>query len=115
MEVDIPGREAVSIPLGDVVNSIALLARQSMHELNTLASEDNEETFDYLIGEDGELTVDPASGTERAEEVLYLLRLGAEADRYADAQDFVTEDVMDEVEVEVDESDLWAAEAGFDA
>lgn len=115
VEVDIPGREVVSIPLGDVMNSIALLARESMHELNALASEDNEETFDYLIGADGEFRVDPASATERAEETLYLLRIGAEADRYADAQEFVTDDVMEEVVGDLDESDLWAAEAGFNA
>ena len=112
VEVDIPNSGPVSIPLGEVMNAFAHLARASMHELNGLASEDDAEIPEYLLGDDGEPLVDPANEEERAALALHLLRLDGEADRYAELNDLVASDGY--FEGDLDESELWAREAGFD-
>ncbi|MGD8588233.1 MAG: hypothetical protein PVG22_05320 [Chromatiales bacterium] len=107
VEVNIPNGESVSIPLADVLNTFAVLAQESVLELNDTSSEYAENIPEYLIGEDGEFIVDPQSAEDRAALVLHLLRLDGEMERYAEWDDLNAYD-------ETEESDLWVREAGFD-
>ncbi len=115
---NIPESGNVAIPLGAVMNLLSHLARESVLELNQLTSEDDTETPEYLLGEDGELLVDPANSEDRAALVLHLLRLDGEVARFNESDGIV--DNFDEEEGDsneqssvVNNADPWAMEAGF--
>ena len=101
----------VSIPLGAVMNAISVLAGQSMSELNARTSEDDPEVPSYLVDEEGEFVVDPASSDDRAALVAHLFRVSDEARR--SDWDWSPDDSPPEAADEMDESDAWAREAGF--
>jgi hypothetical protein len=80
MELPIPtgapgGVRNLQIPLGAVMNTISALAGRSMEELNASTQESDPEVPDYLVGEDGEFLVDPASAAERAALLTHMVRL----------------------------------------
>ena len=124
----------VQIPLGAVMNALAALAGQAMTELNESTSEDEPEVPAYLVGDDGDFLVDPASADDRGALVTHLFRLSDEVDRAgygsgseADFGEDEAEDLEadseyadnaavygeDEIEDEQDEIDSWAEAAGF--
>ena len=94
----------VPIPLGAVMNAIAQLAGRSMTELNASTREDDPEVPPYLVDEHGEYVVDPASVEDRAALVAHLFRVNAATVNATDEPGALDE---------VDESEAWAAEAGF--
>jgi hypothetical protein len=119
----------VQIPLGAVMNALTALAGQAMTELNESTPEDDPEMPSYLVGDDGDFLVDPADPNDRAALVAYLFRLNDEAERNryaatseaaeytedeaaAYAEDEAAYDTY-ETEDEQDETEAWAAEAGF--
>ncbi|MGH8773556.1 MAG: hypothetical protein ACREV2_20630 [Burkholderiales bacterium] len=93
------------------MNTVAQLAQASARELSAMTSEDDPEVPDYLLAEDGDVIVDPVSAEDRAALVLHLLRIEGEARRCAESDGFVASDGMGMDEM--DESDVWAREAGF--
>jgi hypothetical protein len=110
----------VQIPLGAVMNALTALAGQAMTELNESTPDDDPEIPSYLVGDDGDFLVDPADPNDRAALVAYLFRLNDEVERnpYASASEAeYTEDEAaydtDNTEDEQDETEAWAAEAGF--
>lgn len=96
VEVDIPNSGSVSIPLSEVMNTIARLAQESVVELEAITDEENTEIPDFLIAEDGEFIVDPERAEDREGLVLGLLRRQGEMERFGDSSDFVTFDDMRE-------------------
>jgi hypothetical protein len=103
------GGRTMPIPLGAVMNTIGALTGPAMMELNQLTREDDPELPEYLVGESGELVVDPGSSRDRAALVAHLCRVAAAAA----AAGWSGEDVGEGGGF-LDESDLWAREAGFD-
>jgi hypothetical protein len=112
----------VQIPLGAVMNAIAALAGRSMTSLNAGTREDDPEVPEYLVDEQGEFVVDPASSEDRAALVTHLFRVSESAQQVeqvqefsssyeAEAEDVEAEDV--EAEAELDEWDEFARDAGF--
>jgi hypothetical protein len=101
----------VPIPLGAVMNAIAALAGQSMTELSENISEDEPEVPPYLVDDDGNFIVDPASPDDRAALVTHLFRLSEEAQR--SGLHHPPGSRFGEADAELDESDQFAAEAGF--
>jgi hypothetical protein len=106
------GRTSARIPTGDVMATIARLARESALELNALAGEDAAEIPDYLISEDGEFVVDPEFDEDREALVLEYLRRQGEIDRYDEPGGRVV--IEGSAGNEMDESEVWAREAGLD-
>ena len=102
---------SASIPLGAVMNAIAALAGQSMTELNESTSEDDPEVPSYLVDEEGEFLVDPASPDDRAALVAHLFRVSDQAQRSGPV--WTSHDGLPEATDELDESETWAREAGF--
>jgi len=98
------GSRTVQLPLGDILNTIAALAGQSTAELGGVPGEGEGEAAEYLLGEDGDYVVDPASDDARAALVAFLFRLNDEAVQqgYLPAGG------------ELDESDAWARDAGWE-
>jgi len=114
MELPIPtgtpgGVRNLQVPLGAVMNTIAALAGRSMEELNASTQESDPEVPDYLVGEDGEFLVDPASAAERAALLTHMVRLNQAAQR---AGWFVEAREADD---ELDEAEAWARDAGFES
>lgn len=103
-------RRSVQIPLGAVMNAIAALASQSMAELNATTTEDDPELPSYLVDEQGEFVVDPADPTARASLVTHYFHANALAD---EGEDVEQANRFYETDAEMDESDVWAEEAGF--
>jgi hypothetical protein len=114
----------VQIPLGAVMNALTALAGQAMTELNESTPEDDPEMPSYLVGDDGDFLVDPASPNDRAALVALLFRLSDEAQRTGDVGPDEMESEMEnemedeasddkEADQEIDESEAWAEEAGF--
>lgn len=101
-----------SIPLADVMTTVARLAQASALELNALTGEDTAETPDYLFGEDGEYMVDPDCAEARDALVLEYLRRQGEFDRHDEPGGF--EEVDEAAGDEMGAPDEWAREAGFD-
>ncbi|PYQ54931.1 MAG: hypothetical protein DMF78_03955 [Acidobacteria bacterium] len=101
----VPGTRSVAIPLGAVLNTVAELAGQSMAELNESTREDDPEVPAYLVDDNGDFIVDPGSPQDRAALVAHLFRMSDEAQRSGL--------LRTEADVETDESDAWAREAGF--
>ena len=61
-----PGRmRSMQVPLGAVINAIAGLTGPAMMQLNARTSESDPEVPEYLVSEEGEFIVDPASADER--------------------------------------------------
>ena len=111
-----PGQvRSAEIPLGAVMNAIAILAGQSMAELNETMREDEPEIPDYIVSDDGDFVVDPASSDDRAALVAHLFRLNDEAERsgWFAEMDGRPDEAPDEADAELDESDEWAEAAGF--
>lgn len=102
----------VRIPTSDVMATISRLARESALELNALAGEDTAEIPEYLIGEDGEFVVDPEFDEDREALVLEYLRRQGEIDRYDELGGRVVIEGL--AGDEMDASEVWAREAGFD-
>jgi hypothetical protein len=101
------GMRTVQIPLGAVLNPIVNLASRAMEEMNASTREDDPELPEYLVGDDGQLLVDPASAEERTALVLHMVRTSQEATR---SGWFGQIEGADEA---LDESEIWAREAGF--
>jgi hypothetical protein len=100
------GRRSVQIPIGAVLNALAALSSQGLAELYEQSSEDEADVPEYLVGEDGEFLVDPASADDRAALVAHLFRLNEAArrsNRYSRAAR----------RRDLDDSDAWARAAGF--
>ena len=93
------------------MNAIAALAGQSMTELNESTPEDDPEVPSYLVDEDGEFVVDPASPDDRAALVAHLFRISDEAQR--SGRFWTTQRSASRGDDELDESETWAREAGF--
>lgn len=106
----VPGVRPVSIPLGAVMNTIAELAGHSMEELNASTSEDDPEVPAYLVDDQGQFIVDPGNPQDRAGLVVHLFRMNDEARR---SGLLGPSGPVPEADVEMDESDEWAREAGF--
>jgi hypothetical protein len=96
----------VEIPLGAVMNAIAALAGQSMTDLNAMTTEDDPEVPSYLVSDDGDFIVDPASPDDRAALVSHLFCVSDHAQRIHDA--WASED-----RYEPDESEEWLLAAGI--
>ncbi len=109
-------RRAVQIPLGAIMNAIALLARRSMTELNATTQEDEPEVPSYLVNEHGDYIVNPADAIARASLVTRWFELSEEAElaeQAEQAEQLDEANEMDETAAEMDESDEWAEDAGF--
>lgn len=119
---------STQVPLGAVMNAIAMLAGRSMTELNATTREDDPEVPPYLVDEQGEFVVDPASSDDRAALVTHLFRVSEqaqlaeqfqdaeqfeEAEQLEDAEQFQEAGEADEDHAEVDEWDEFARDAGF--
>ncbi len=102
---------SVAIPLGAVMNAISALAGQSMTELNESTPEDDPEVPSYLVDEEGEFIVDPASPDDRAALVAHLFRVSDQAQRSGPVGP--PHDGLPEAAEELDESEAWARDAGF--
>lgn len=102
---------SVPIPLGAVMNAIFALAGQSMTELNENTSEDDPEVPSYLVDDEGDFLVDPASPDDRAALVAHLFRLSDEAQHAGRYWQPTTR--LSTADNELDECDMWAREAGF--
>jgi len=98
----------LQIPLGAVMNTISALAGRSMEELNASTQDSDPEVPDYLVGEDGEFLVDPASAAERAALLTHMVRLNQAAHRMG----WLAEGR--EADEGLDEAEAWARDAGFD-
>lgn len=94
--------QTTSVPLGAVMNTVMELARRAREEFNASTQEDDPEVPEYLVGEDGELIVDPANAGARAAAVMYRFRQAGELQRFGGEAR------------ELDESELWAIDAGFE-
>ena len=112
---------SVSIPMGAVMGTLSTLAGNTRTQIGATTREDESEVPEYLIDEDGDFVVDPASPDDRAALVAHLFRLNEEAQRSGWFQPpvemeaesgFDKEDAVEDV-IEKDESELWAEEAGF--
>ena len=102
---------SVPIPLGAVMNAISALAGRSMTELNESTREDDPEVPSYLVDEEGEFIVDPASSDDRAALVAHLFRVSDQAQRSGPF--WPPHEGHPEEAEELDESEVWADEAGF--
>jgi hypothetical protein len=98
------GVRTVQIPLGAAVSTIHTLAERALDELNASSPYGEAEMPEYLLSEEGDFVVDPASPEERAALVSHLFRMSGEAARRT---------VPVEMNDEADEAEVWAREAGF--
>jgi len=105
------GHRNVNIPLGAVLRALMAASGEALVELYEQTGEDEAEVPEYLVGEDGDFLVDPASDDDRAALVAHLFRLNEAAQQYGgDSQPEWRED---EDAGEMDESDAFALDAGF--
>ena len=102
---------SVPIPLAAVMNAILALAGQSLTELHENVSEEEPEVPAYLVGDDGDFLVDPASDDDRAALVAHLFRLNEAAQRSGRYPQLNSRPGY--AGAEQDESDEWARAAGF--
>ncbi|MBT8341964.1 MAG: hypothetical protein HKP58_04870 [Desulfatitalea sp.] len=112
VEADDSTRMPVQIPMGDVMATIARLAQASAFELKALTGETAAKIPDYLISDDGEYIADPECTEERSALVLEYLRHQGELDRYDELDGFAG--IGKEDSDEMDASEAWARDAGFD-
>jgi hypothetical protein len=107
-----PGQaRPVQVPLGAVLNALVALSGRAMTELNENVSEEEPEIPGYLVGDDGDLLVDPASADDRAALVTHLFVLSDAAQRSGWYPQLG--DASEGADVELDESEEWAREAGI--
>jgi hypothetical protein len=107
-----PGQaRPVQVPLGAVLNALVALSGRAMTELNENVSEEEPEIPEYLVGDDGDFLVDPASADDRAALVTHLFLLSDAAQRSGWYPQL--EGASDEADVELDESEEWARDAGI--
>jgi hypothetical protein len=99
------------IPMAAVLNALVALSGRAMTELNENASEAEPEIPAYLVGDDGDFLVDPASADDRAALVTHLFVL-SDAAQHAGWYPQL-EGAPDEADVELDESEEWARDAGI--
>jgi hypothetical protein len=85
---------------------------EALVELYEQTGEDAEEVPEYLVGEDGDFLVDPASDDDRAALVAHLFRLNEAAQQYGGDPQPEWREAEAEVE-EMDESEAFALAAGF--
>jgi hypothetical protein len=104
---NVPNRTQ-EVPLGAALNALGTLLRRSMFELNAGTREDEPEMPEYLLGEEGDFIVDPASPDDRAALVTHLFRIDAAARR---SQQAGAEAGLDEGRGDMD---AFARDAGFD-
>jgi hypothetical protein len=103
-----PHMRSVPIPLGAVLNAISALVRPSLVELNAATAEEDPEIPSYLVDDDGQFIVDPASSADRAALVAHLFRLSDAAAQQGAEWSEASEDAGEQ-----DESEAFAFEAGF--
>ena len=72
---------SMDIPLGAVIDAIAGLTGPALMQLNARTSEADPEVPEYLVSEDGEFIVDPASSDNRASLVVHMFEVSDEAQR----------------------------------
>lgn len=107
------GRRSVNIPIGAVLRALIAASGEALVELYEQTGEDEAEVPEYLVGEDGDFLVDPASDDDRAALVAHLFRLNEAAQQSGgDPQPEWSEAEADETD-EMDESDAFALAAGF--
>jgi hypothetical protein len=73
------GSQPLSLPLGAVLNAIVQLSAQGLDRVNANTREEDPEVPEYLVGEDGEFLVDPASPEARARLVAELFEISERA------------------------------------
>ena len=73
------GSQSLSLPLGAVLNAIVQLSAQGLDRVNANTREEDPEVPEYLVGEDGEFLVDPASPEARARLVAELFEISEHA------------------------------------
>ena len=98
--------------MSEVMEVLANVAREAATELNALADEDATEVPDYLVGEDGEYVIDPECAEDREALVRENLILQGELVRYDGLDRLVGMEGM--AGSEMDDSEVWARDAGFD-
>ena len=110
-----PGRmRSMDIPLGAVINAIAGLTGPALMQLNARTSEADPEVPEYLVSEDGEFIVDPASSDDRASLVVHHVRgerRGPAPRRGAPAA--ADQPSPRRAYTELDEADEWARDVGL--
>jgi hypothetical protein len=107
------GRRSVNIPIGAVLRALIAASGEALVELYEQTGEDEAEFPEYLVGEDGDFLVDPASDDDRAALVAHLFRLNEAAQQAGgDPQPEWSEAEAGGAD-EMDESDAFARAAGF--
>jgi hypothetical protein len=108
---------SVSIPMGAVMGTVASLAASSRNRMGATTREDESEVPEYLIDEEGDFIVDPASSDDRAALVAHLFLLSDEAQRsgwFAQPESYSeTEGDFDKEDEGMDETEEFALDAGF--
>jgi len=111
------GMRSMDIPLGAVINAIAGLTGPALMQLNARTSEADPEVPEYLVSEDGEFIVDPASSDDRASLVVHVFEVSDEAQRLAFQQQGQlsrsSQSSQRRAYTELDEADEWAREVGL--
>jgi len=110
-----PGHlRSMDIPLGAVINAIAGLTGPALMQLNARTSEADPEVPEYLVSEDGEFIVDPASSDDRASLVVHMFEVSDEAQRLAlQHQRPLSQSSPRRAYTELDEADEWARDVGL--
>lgn len=96
------------IPIGAVLNAVALLAGQSLNELSEQTAEDAPDVPEYLVGEDGEYIVDPSDPPSRASLVAHYFRVSDAIRRRQPASA-----PRPTPPSPLTDADAWARDAGF--
>lgn len=104
---------SMHIPLGAVINAIASLTGPALMQLNARTSEADPEVPEYLVSEDGEFVVDPASSDDRAALVVHMFEVSDEAQRLAAFREQQHQSSYDRAVTELDETDEWARDIGL--
>ena len=110
------GMRSMDIPLGAVINAIAGLTGPALMQLNARTSEADPEVPEYLVSEDGEFIVDPASSDDRASLVVHMFEVSDEAQRLDEAlqqQRQSSQPSRRRAYTELDEADEWARDVGL--
>jgi len=103
---------SVDIPLGAVINAIAGLTGPALMQLNARTSEADPEVPEYLVSEEGEFVVDPASSDERAALVIHMFEVSEEAQRLAALRQ-QRQSRPRRADTEPDDADAWARDVGL--
>jgi hypothetical protein len=110
--IDPPSRlRPVEIPLGAVLNAISGLTGPAMMQLNARTSEADPEVPAYLVSEEGEFIVDPASPDDRASLVVHMFEVSDETQRLQALRQ--RQSRQHQSDPETDESEAWARDFGL--